>query len=80
MTTFLRDFLRNFHIKFPYFSSGQSLCSLLIAKLSQVPAKLDWDSLIITIPANRNSFKTNFWTTKVAEIWYGTFIQPNKVN
>ena len=27
--------------------------SLLIAKLSQVPAKLDWDSFIITIPVVR---------------------------
>ena len=24
----------------------------------------------------RNSFKTDFWNTKKAEIWYGTFIQP----
>ena len=34
----------------------------IIAKLSQVPAKLDWDSLIITIPVTRKSYKTTiFW-------------------
>ena len=53
-----------------------------IAKLSQVQAKQDWDSFIITIPVirvrvNQNRFKTDFLTTKEAEIWYGTFIQPN---
>ena len=56
--------------------------SLLIAKLSQVPAKLDWDSFIITIPivrppaSARSSFKTDFWTAKQAEIGKGTLFQP----
>ena len=48
---------------------------LIFAKLSQVPAKLDLDSFIVTIPWN--SFKTDFWTTKEAEIGNGTIIQPS---
>ena len=62
----------------------------LIVKLSQAPAKLDWDSFIITIPVvrpstsasasvTRNSFKTGLQTTKEAQILYGTFIEPQKV-
>ena len=58
-----------------------------IAKLSQVPAKLDWDSFIITIPVVRvrvrprpspgKVSKQQFLEFQLAEILYRSFIQPN---
>ena len=85
MDLFLKKVSQNLISKY-LIKKGMSMYgSLLIAKLSQVPAKLDWDSFIITIPvvrppasaSGRNSFKTDFWTTKEAEIGNGTIIQPS---